>query len=89
MCKLRFCLSAFQLPNEEDAEESPQVAADAPPPYSSIASDSPGKIVTRCVGFCEVFFLCQQHTKELCQHWPAQELLEEISYGGLSFTSEI
>ncbi|XP_027887021.1 NEDD4 family-interacting protein 1-like isoform X4 [Xiphophorus couchianus] len=30
-----------QLPNEEDSEESPQVAAEAPPPYSSIAADSP------------------------------------------------
>ncbi|XP_072230854.1 NEDD4 family-interacting protein 1-like isoform X2 [Leuresthes tenuis] len=29
-----------QLPNEEDAEESPQIAADAPPPYSSITADS-------------------------------------------------
>ncbi|XP_044078759.1 NEDD4 family-interacting protein 1-like isoform X1 [Siniperca chuatsi] len=29
-----------QLPNEEDPEESPQVAADAPPPYSSIAADN-------------------------------------------------
>ncbi|XP_069574200.1 NEDD4 family-interacting protein 1-like isoform X2 [Brachyistius frenatus] len=26
-----------QLPNEEEPEESPQVAADAPPPYSSVA----------------------------------------------------
>ncbi|XP_005805505.1 NEDD4 family-interacting protein 1 isoform X4 [Xiphophorus maculatus] len=30
-----------QLPNEEDSEESPQVAAEAPPPYSSIAAESP------------------------------------------------
>ncbi|XP_054907405.1 NEDD4 family-interacting protein 1-like isoform X5 [Poeciliopsis prolifica] len=30
-----------QLPNEEDSEETPQVAADAPPPYCSIATDSP------------------------------------------------
>ncbi|XP_074528774.1 NEDD4 family-interacting protein 1-like isoform X3 [Halichoeres trimaculatus] len=29
-----------QLPNEEDPEESPQVAADAPPPYSSVAADN-------------------------------------------------
>ncbi|KAK9536743.1 hypothetical protein VZT92_006506 [Zoarces viviparus] len=29
-----------QLPNEEDPEESPQVAADAPPPYSSITADN-------------------------------------------------
>ncbi|CAJ1063537.1 NEDD4 family-interacting protein 1-like isoform X1 [Xyrichtys novacula] len=29
-----------QLPNEEDPEERPQVAADAPPPYSSIAADN-------------------------------------------------
>uniref|UniRef100_A0A1A8IIU1 Nedd4 family interacting protein 1 n=1 Tax=Nothobranchius kuhntae TaxID=321403 RepID=A0A1A8IIU1_NOTKU len=29
-----------QLPNEEDPEEGPQVAADAPPPYSSITVDS-------------------------------------------------
>ncbi|XP_062262033.1 NEDD4 family-interacting protein 1-like isoform X2 [Platichthys flesus] len=29
-----------QLPNEEDPEESPQVAADAPPPYSSITEDN-------------------------------------------------
>ncbi|CAN9501785.1 unnamed protein product [Ophioblennius macclurei] len=29
-----------QLPNEEDPEESPQMAADAPPPYSSIAADN-------------------------------------------------
>uniref|UniRef100_A0A3B3V3X1 Nedd4 family interacting protein 1, like n=1 Tax=Poecilia latipinna TaxID=48699 RepID=A0A3B3V3X1_9TELE len=29
-----------QLPNEDDSEGSPQVAADAPPPYSSIAADS-------------------------------------------------
>ncbi|KAM9729715.1 NEDD4 family-interacting protein 1-like isoform 2-T2 [Menidia menidia] len=29
-----------QLPNEEDAAESPEVAADAPPPYSSITVDS-------------------------------------------------
>ncbi|KAF7670436.1 hypothetical protein LDENG_00199830 [Lucifuga dentata] len=31
-----------QLPNEEEPEESPQVAADAPPPYSSIAADNAG-----------------------------------------------
>uniref|UniRef100_A0A3Q2CG38 Nedd4 family interacting protein 1 n=1 Tax=Cyprinodon variegatus TaxID=28743 RepID=A0A3Q2CG38_CYPVA len=31
-----------QLPNEEeDTQETPQLAADAPPPYSSIALDSP------------------------------------------------
>lgn len=35
-----------QLPNEEDPEESPQVAADAPPPYSSIAVDNAGKTMT-------------------------------------------
>ncbi|XP_047463447.1 NEDD4 family-interacting protein 1-like isoform X5 [Mugil cephalus] len=29
-----------QLSNEEDAEGSPQAAADAPPPYSSIAADN-------------------------------------------------
>ncbi|XP_024121863.1 NEDD4 family-interacting protein 1-like isoform X2 [Oryzias melastigma] len=29
-----------QLPNEEDSEESPQEAADAPPPYSSISLDN-------------------------------------------------
>ncbi|XP_033955195.1 NEDD4 family-interacting protein 1-like isoform X1 [Pseudochaenichthys georgianus] len=29
-----------QLPNEEDPEESPQAAADAPPPYSSITGDN-------------------------------------------------
>uniref|UniRef100_A0A1A8AN25 Nedd4 family interacting protein 1 n=1 Tax=Nothobranchius furzeri TaxID=105023 RepID=A0A1A8AN25_NOTFU len=29
-----------QLPNEEDPEEGPQAAADAPPPYSSITVDS-------------------------------------------------
>ncbi|KAM4545785.1 NEDD4 family-interacting protein 1-like isoform 1-T1 [Odontesthes bonariensis] len=29
-----------QLPDEEDQEESPQIAADAPPPYSSITADS-------------------------------------------------
>ncbi|XP_022618213.1 NEDD4 family-interacting protein 1 isoform X1 [Seriola lalandi dorsalis] len=29
-----------QLPNEEDPEENPQVAADAPPPYSSITADN-------------------------------------------------
>ncbi|XP_029925490.1 NEDD4 family-interacting protein 1-like isoform X1 [Myripristis murdjan] len=29
-----------QLPNEEEPEESPQVAADAPPPYSSIATEN-------------------------------------------------
>ncbi|XP_034539600.1 NEDD4 family-interacting protein 1-like isoform X1 [Notolabrus celidotus] len=29
-----------QLPNEEEPEESPQVAAEAPPPYSSIAADN-------------------------------------------------
>ncbi|KAM9789092.1 NEDD4 family-interacting protein 1-like [Neosynchiropus ocellatus] len=28
-----------QLPDEDDPEESPQVAAEAPPPYSSIAAD--------------------------------------------------
>lgn len=32
-----------QLPNEEEPEESPQVAADAPPPYSSIAAENAGK----------------------------------------------
>ncbi|MED6241871.1 NEDD4 -interacting protein 1-like [Ataeniobius toweri] len=30
-----------QLPNEEETEESPELASDAPPPYSSIALDSP------------------------------------------------
>lgn len=35
-----------QLPNEEDPEGSPQVAAEAPPPYSSIAVDNAGKTVT-------------------------------------------
>ncbi|XP_060911165.1 NEDD4 family-interacting protein 1-like isoform X3 [Labrus mixtus] len=29
-----------QLPNEEDPEESPQVAADAPPPYSSATAEN-------------------------------------------------
>ncbi|KAM8742399.1 NEDD4 family-interacting protein 1-like isoform X2 [Acanthopagrus latus] len=29
-----------QLPNEDDPEGNPQVAADAPPPYSSIAADN-------------------------------------------------
>ncbi|KAM8834596.1 NEDD4 family-interacting protein 1-like isoform 1-T1 [Synchiropus picturatus] len=29
-----------QLPDEDDPEESPQVAAEAPPPYSSIAADA-------------------------------------------------
>nr|XP_020493991.1 NEDD4 family-interacting protein 1-like isoform X2 [Labrus bergylta] len=29
-----------QLPNEEDPEESPQVAADAPPPYSSVTAEN-------------------------------------------------
>ncbi|XP_035482012.1 NEDD4 family-interacting protein 1-like isoform X1 [Scophthalmus maximus] len=29
-----------QLPDEDDPEESPQVAAEAPPPYSSIAADN-------------------------------------------------
>uniref|UniRef100_A0A3P8PJM3 Nedd4 family interacting protein 1 n=1 Tax=Astatotilapia calliptera TaxID=8154 RepID=A0A3P8PJM3_ASTCA len=29
-----------QLTNEEDSEESPQVAADAPPPYSSVTADN-------------------------------------------------
>ncbi|KAM9846936.1 NEDD4 family-interacting protein 1-like isoform 1-T1 [Aulostomus maculatus] len=29
-----------QLPNEDESEESPQVSADAPPPYSSISADS-------------------------------------------------
>uniref|UniRef100_A0A669CQ49 Nedd4 family interacting protein 1, like n=1 Tax=Oreochromis niloticus TaxID=8128 RepID=A0A669CQ49_ORENI len=29
-----------QLSNEEDSEESPQVAADAPPPYSSVTADN-------------------------------------------------
>ncbi|XP_031427640.1 NEDD4 family-interacting protein 1-like isoform X1 [Clupea harengus] len=29
-----------QLPNEEEPEDAPQIAADAPPPYSSIAADS-------------------------------------------------
>lgn len=29
-----------QLPNEEDPEENSHVAADAPPPYSSIAADN-------------------------------------------------
>ncbi|KAM6969757.1 NEDD4 family-interacting protein 1-like isoform 2-T2 [Aplochiton taeniatus] len=29
-----------QLPNEEGPEEGPQTAADAPPPYSSIATDN-------------------------------------------------
>lgn len=43
VCKLTFKLFVLQLPNEEDSEESPQVAAEAPPPYSSIAADSPGK----------------------------------------------
>lgn len=32
-----------QLANEEDPEGSPQVAAEAPPPYSSVAVDSAGK----------------------------------------------
>ncbi|XP_047235685.1 NEDD4 family-interacting protein 1-like isoform X2 [Girardinichthys multiradiatus] len=30
-----------QLPNEEETEESPELASDAPPPYSSITLDSP------------------------------------------------
>jgi hypothetical protein len=33
----------MQLPNEEEPEEAHQVAADAPPPYSSIAEENAGK----------------------------------------------
>lgn len=35
----------FQLPNEEEPEDAPQIAADAPPPYSSIAADSAGRSI--------------------------------------------
>lgn len=35
-----------QLPNEEDPEERPQVATDAPPPYNSITVDNAGKTMT-------------------------------------------
>lgn len=35
-------LLCLQLPNEEDPEEGPQLASDAPPPYSSIAADNAG-----------------------------------------------
>lgn len=38
--------SCPQLPNEEEPEGGPQVAADAPPPYSSIAVDNVGKAIT-------------------------------------------
>lgn len=38
------CL-CLQLPNEEEPGEASQVAADAPPPYSSIASDNAGRAV--------------------------------------------
>ncbi|KAF0038491.1 hypothetical protein F2P81_008975 [Scophthalmus maximus] len=34
------CLTVNELPDEDDPEESPQVAAEAPPPYSSIAADN-------------------------------------------------
>lgn len=34
-----------QLSNEEDPEGSPQVAAEAPPPYNSIAGDNAGKTI--------------------------------------------
>lgn len=55
-----------QLPNDEDPEESSQVAADAPPPYSSIAVDNAGKTMTQpdvylllrifaVVAYCEKF----------------------------------
>lgn len=40
---LGFLLSLLQLPNDEDPEESPQVATDAPPPYSSVGVGSSGK----------------------------------------------
>ncbi|KAM6907124.1 NEDD4 family-interacting protein 1-like [Xenentodon cancila] len=42
-----------QLPNDEDPEESPQVAADAPPPYSSI-----------CISLCLLLFSSGFYDKE-------------------------
>ncbi|KAG7220048.1 hypothetical protein INR49_018438 [Caranx melampygus] len=54
-----------QLPNDEDAEESPQVAADAPPPYSSIAADNAGETMTHP----DVSVLLG--TETMATHWAA------------------
>lgn len=43
---MSYYISHLQLPNEEDPEESSRVAADAPPPYSSVPADNSGKTTT-------------------------------------------
>ncbi|ROJ62500.1 NEDD4 family-interacting protein 1-like [Anabarilius grahami] len=51
------CLLCPQLPNEEDPEEGPQLASDAPPPYSSIAADSAVAFLFNWIGFFLSFCL--------------------------------